>query len=194
LLQVQYTAGTTLFDGEAYSPEYLEFHHPSEHFVSSKQFDLELQIHHVHRSDPSKRLAVVVMFVLSLYDNPFLEELQFTDLPGRAGDSNRLPAPFNPGHGMPMNPDYFDYDGSLTAPPCTEGVKFVVMNERPGVSSEQVWALRLAALHHFGSNAPGLCIHTRLKATRIRWNQPSPSRLRPPFSTCLSVHVHRTPC
>ena len=57
LLQVQYTAGTTLFDGEAYSPEYLEFHHPSEHFVSSKQFDLELQIHHVHLTELQAKLT-----------------------------------------------------------------------------------------------------------------------------------------
>jgi hypothetical protein len=139
LLQVPYTKGTTVFESEVYTSEYLEFHRPSEHFVSSKQFDLELQVYHVHQTDPSKRLVVVVMFVLGSFDNSFLEELDFTDLPGRAGDSKSLSAPFNPEHGMPMSGEYYVYDGSLTAPPCTEGVKFVVLNERPYASGKQVF-------------------------------------------------------
>ena len=137
--QVPYTKGTTVFESEVYTSEYLEFHRPSEHFVSSKQFDLELQVYHVHQTDPSKRLVVVVMFVLGSFDNSFLEELDFTDLPGRAGDSKSLSAPFNPEHGMPMSGEYYVYDGSLTAPPCTEGVKFVVLNERPYASGKQVF-------------------------------------------------------
>jgi carbonic anhydrase len=137
-LQIEYTEGMTMFDGEHYESKYITFHRPSEHFISAKQFELELQVHHVHILDASKRLAVVVMFVLSMNDNLLLEELEFDDLPTRAGDSKVLSAPFNLEHGMPMNPDYFVYDGSLTQPPCTEGVKFVVLNERPTLSAKQV--------------------------------------------------------
>jgi len=144
-IKIEYTEGMTMFDGEHYESKYITFHRPSEHFISAKQFELELQVHHVHILDASKRLAVVVMFVLSMNDNLLLEELEFDDLPTRAGDSKVLSAPFNLEHGMPMNPDYFVYDGSLTQPPCTEGVKFVVMNERPTLSAKQAKDFPFAA-------------------------------------------------
>merc|ERR1712216_468492 len=59
-------------------------------------------------------------------------------IPRRAGQEMALEFPFNPVHFMPYNKNYYAYDGSLTIPPCTEGIKWVVMQSTMSASSQQI--------------------------------------------------------
>ena len=49
-----------------------------------------------------------------------------------------LPAPFNPRNFLPANRDYYQYEGSLTTPPCSEGVHWIVIKEPVTVSNEDL--------------------------------------------------------
>merc|ERR1712134_234477 len=52
--------------------------------------------------------------------------------------SANINLPFNPIHFMPYNKNYYTYDGSLTTPPCTEGIRWVVMQSTVTASNAQI--------------------------------------------------------
>ena len=64
------------------------------------------------------------------------------------GDSNRMSAEdtklFERNKSVK---NYFRYSGSLTTPPCTEGVRWLVMQSRPGLSKRQLLAFQKALKH-----------------------------------------------
>jgi len=128
----------TEFEGTSYQAEYFHFHSGSEHLLHSEQYPLELQVVHTLNGKPA--LVVAVIFDVG-EENADLSLLYFGDeknIPKRAGQETNIEFPFNPVHFMPYNKNYYSYDGSLTTPPCSEGVKWVVMQSTMSASSNQL--------------------------------------------------------
>jgi carbonic anhydrase len=128
----------TEYEGQTYKLDHFLFHSGSEHLLHYEQYPLELQL--VHTLDEQPALIVSVIFDVGAA-NPDLTVLHFGDeknIPRRAGQEMALEFPFNPVHFMPYNKNYYAYDGSLTIPPCTEGIKWVVMQSTMSASSQQI--------------------------------------------------------
>jgi carbonic anhydrase len=112
------------------------FHAPSEHTLDGKQYDAE--VHFVHANDKGE-LAVVGVFVKKGKENAALKAV-FDNAPSDVGTSPKpvAGATVNLKAVLPANPGYFTYDGSLTVPPCSEGVTWFVMKAPIEASAEQI--------------------------------------------------------
>ena len=122
------------FEGNEYLLKKLLFHQPSETKVDGVQFPLELQM--LHDSSDGRQLALSVLFEQGSHSS-FLESIGWDRLPSNKGMSIALGG-FHVGSIVRAEDGYFQYDGSLTQPPCTEGVKWVVLTHHPTLSSQQV--------------------------------------------------------
>jgi carbonic anhydrase len=111
------------------------FHALSEHTVAGKHADME--VHFVHKSAEGQ-YAVVGVFLNTGEHNPAFAPV-FSNLPSTAGESVYAKGvAINTIDLMPTKRAYYRYDGSFTTPPCTEGVKWFVMEQAVELSREQV--------------------------------------------------------
>ncbi|MGE5146018.1 MAG: carbonic anhydrase [Candidatus Eiseniibacteriota bacterium] len=140
-IQVNCAAGSqTLINGTRYDLLQFHFHHPSEHLLSGKAFDMEL--HFVHRNEAG-RLAVLGVFIQPGATNYALEPI-WTAMPSEAGPAREAGTTIRPAALLPTARGYFRYAGSLTTPPCSEGVLWTVFKDPIEASPDQV--RRFAAL------------------------------------------------
>ncbi|MFC0179820.1 carbonic anhydrase [Thorsellia kenyensis] len=109
-------------------------HTPSEEAIDGKHSDMV--IHFVHSSE-DKTLAVVGLLFDLGEENPTLNAL-IDALPAKPGDANTLPTPFDINALLPVDKDYYSFMGSLTTPPCTEGVHWQVLKEHVKISQGQL--------------------------------------------------------
>ena len=109
-------------------------HAPSEHFVDGAPYDLE--VHLVHQNAAGKLLVVGVLMEALGKGSPALEPL-WKDLPLSVGARGPT-IKFNSESLLPKKREYWSYDGSLTTPPCSEGVKWYVMSHPIQISVRQV--------------------------------------------------------
>jgi len=117
------------------------FHHPSEELFNGKGFPLDA--HFVHRSEDGELAVVTVLFEEGAA-NPELQRL-WDYMPLDANDSMRSAegVTFNPLSMLPVNREkYLQYIGSLTTPPCTEGVVWIVLRQPVTASQEQIALFR----------------------------------------------------
>lgn len=156
-IQVNYSAGSTLRVGEStYHLKQYHFHSPSEHAVDGRQFPMEM--HLVHASDAGK-LAVVGVLIEEGAENAAFEPV-WSRLPAQAG----TPTPLADVAGevedlLPANRACHAYDGSLTTPPCSEGVSWFVMATPVQLSKEQIAAFTAIVS---GNNRPVQDLHGRV--------------------------------
>ena len=134
--------------------EQFHVHSPSEHTIDGKQFDMEL--HFVHKSDAGQ-VAVVAVLVEASPGGELAMPLY--TLPNREGEMVAYAGRRNPADFLPKSRDYFVYDGSFTTPPCTEGVKWVVMKQPIQASPERIARFQ-AILQH--NNRPTQPLNGRL--------------------------------
>ena len=139
---VPYAPGSVLHhDDETFELKQFHFHSPSEHTLNGKPFPMEMHLVH---GDKNGNLAVVsVLMTEGPTDNPVIAKL-WAQMPTKMGDKNTLAAQINAADLLPMSKDYFLYNGSLTTPPCSEGVRWFVMKEAITVSKAQFEAFRQA--------------------------------------------------
>ena len=135
-VQVNYDAGSSItVNGESYELIQFHFHHPSETQIDGEKFDLEL--HLVHRNAQGK-LAVVAVLLKRGAQNPPLREL-WTYLPKDVGhEAEHKKVQLNAADFLPNDRNYYKFPGSLTIPPCTEGVTWLVMKTPVEVSPAQI--------------------------------------------------------
>ncbi len=67
-------------------------------------------------------------------------EQAWSMMPKKAGDKHTFSTKLSVGDILPENRDYYRFNGSLTTPPCSEGVRWLVMKNEVAVSKEQVEA------------------------------------------------------
>ena len=120
--------------GTTYELLQFHFHHPSEHLLSGKAFDLEC--HLVHRSAAGD-LAVIGVFIKPGAANPSLGPI-WNAMPLQEGLEKDAGLAINPASLLPAASGFFRYMGSLTTPPCSEGVTWSVLRSVVEASPDQI--------------------------------------------------------
>lgn len=144
-LRVLFKEGNMMvLDKTAFQLKHLDFHTPSEHQLNGQSYPLEIQLWH---EDSKKNIAIMSVLFKAGEPNAELTEL-LAQLPQKAGESIKLKTRFTPNELMPTNPQYYRYSGSLTTPPCSEGIRWIVMKSPLQVSAEQVQAITTAIGGH----------------------------------------------
>ncbi len=134
-IQVSHESGCAIGLGDqTYVLRQFHFHVPSEHHVHGTAFPMEM--HLVHQGAKG-RVVVVAVLLKTGSQTPVLTPL-WNWLPEQIGKTVSLPLDLNIGSLLPKNPHYFSYSGSLTTPPCTEGVRWVILQEPVEISEEDV--------------------------------------------------------
>ncbi len=142
------------FEGTTYSLVQFHFHVPSEHTIAGRGYDAEM--HLVHKSSEGKILVIGVLFATGA-ENTVLKQVVSTMPAEPGGPPVTVPnVAIDVASLLPNAPRYLRYDGSLTTPPCTEGVTWLVVEPEtsapPQLSAEQLAKLR--AVMHGATNRP----------------------------------------
>jgi carbonic anhydrase len=137
-IQVNYAPGSTLTVGDkTYTLKQFHFHHPSEEHVNGKGFPL---VAHLVHADADGNLAVIAVLFEQGNSNPLIETL-WRSIPSEKEKAMDIPAvSIQVKDMLPKALGYFTYAGSLTTPPCSEGVTWYVLTSHVTVSPEQVAA------------------------------------------------------
>ena len=122
--------------GTRYDLIQFHFHHPGEEAVKGKLPDMN--IHLVHKSADGK-IAVIAVRLNEGNPNAVLAGL-LEHLPKTSGAKDKVTESMSPAGLLPADRGYWTYEGSLTAPPCTEGVRWFVMEQQMELSRDQLRA------------------------------------------------------
>ncbi len=135
-IQVAYDPGSTIsVGGTTFELVQFHFHRPAEERVNGRPFDMVA--HLVHKSKDGA-LAVVAVLMMAGDENPFIKSL-WNHLPLDVGmDETPAGVTVDATQLLPKIRGYFTYMGSLTTPPCSEGVRWIVMRTPVQVSRTQV--------------------------------------------------------
>lgn len=141
-------------DGVAFALDHMHFHAPSENRVDGQEFPLEA--HLVHASGAGELAVVSVLFQIGAANRALVDIGDRADgrsvLPDQAGMQDEIDITFPTADLLPANRDYFRFSGSLTTPPCTEGVRWLVLKSPATASAEQIDSLAKAI--GVGNNRP----------------------------------------
>ena len=137
-IQVNYDEGSTITAGDTvYDLMQYHFHAPSEHTIDSRHSPMEM--HLVHQS-PSGQLVVVGVLIEEGEHNPAFEPV-WRNLPHEAGEARHLEhVTVNVDDLLPRERSAYSYRGSLTTPPCSEGVRWFVAVDPIQLSASQIRA------------------------------------------------------
>lgn len=136
-IQVNVGSGSHIVvDGETYNLAQFHFHAPGEHTVAGQSYPLEM--HLVHRA-ASKALAVVGVFIAEGAENAAFAPV-WEHLPAEETGITATGATVDVAALLPPDQLFYRYNGSLTTPPCSEGVLWSVMSTPIEMSPEQIAA------------------------------------------------------
>jgi carbonic anhydrase len=129
---------------ETYKLLQFHFHRPSEHLIGGKRFAME--VHFVHRT-ASGALGVIGVMMKTGRPNSVFNKI-VTTMPTAAGPAVKADARINPNGLLPARRSYFSYAGSLTTPPCSEVVSWMLLTDAIEVADADVAAFaRLYAMN-----------------------------------------------
>ncbi len=141
-IQVNYAAGSAMsVGGKDYALLQFHFHSPSEHTIGGKAHDMVA--HLVHKAADGQ-LAVIAIMIDggAAEDNPFIASL-WQYLPEQAGSRQRIEdVKVDVADLLPPDLNHFNYSGSLTTPPCSEGVNWFVLTAPVQISDAQLARFR----------------------------------------------------
>ena len=134
-VQVNYAQGSSsVIDGIRFELKQFHFHAPSENLINGRSYPLE--VHLVH-ADIDGNLAVVAVMFVEGTENKTLAQA-WSHMPKSAGDKRALPSLLIAEGLLPSNREYYRFNGSLTTPPCSEGVRWLLMKQPVTASRRQV--------------------------------------------------------
>jgi len=110
------------------------FHRPSEERIDGKQFDM---VAHLVHKDADGKLAVVAV-LLERGSAQAIVQTVWNNLPLEKGEEQAAQVAIDLNQLLPTERSYFTYMGSLTTPPCSEGVLWMVMKKPVTISPEQL--------------------------------------------------------
>jgi carbonic anhydrase len=132
------------------------FHAPSENNIDGKSFPMEG--HCVHASKDGKLAVISIMYEIG--DASKGIAALWANMPAHAGDKNDVKATVNATDIMPASKDYYRFNGSLTTPPCTEGVRWFVLKDTVTISKGQLKAFQQSL--HEPNNRPLQPLNSRI--------------------------------
>jgi carbonic anhydrase len=134
-IQVNMKDGSGIMvDGIEFHLIQFHFHTPSENEIEGRSFPLEA--HFVHASDDGK-LAVIAVLFEDGKENPVIKKI-WDKMPTEAGKSAELILDAETIRRLlPAKKDFYRFNGSLTTPPCSEGVRWLVLKDYSSISTEQ---------------------------------------------------------
>jgi carbonic anhydrase len=129
-------SGNFLMVGDKrYQLTQFHFHRPSEEYINGKGFDMVA--HFVHQS-ADRQAAVVAVLLKAGSANATVSRI-WEHMPKTESKEEAIPGvEVDPAGLLPHDLGYYTYTGSLTAPPCTEGVTWFVLKTPVSVSPEQI--------------------------------------------------------
>ncbi|MBD3823425.1 MAG: carbonic anhydrase family protein [Epsilonproteobacteria bacterium] len=144
-IQVNIANGSSItVDGKTYALKQFHFHTPSENNIEGKSFPLEA--HFVHAAEDGS-LAVVGLMFEEGKENEVLKSV-WEKMPHKADGKAPLALSAETLNKLlPTAKDYYLFNGSLTTPPCSEGVKWMVLKNYSHISKAQVEEF-LHVMHH----------------------------------------------
>ncbi|MFN3716471.1 MAG: carbonic anhydrase [Thiobacillus sp.] len=138
-------AGALTIGGHAYQIAQFHFHTPSEERIRGRAYDMVA--HLVHKDDAGKLAVVAVLFKLGR-ENTALKPV-LDNMPLGAGPAHTVAGlSFNPADLLPGKRGYYHFQGSLTTPPCTEGVSWYVLSTPVELSRAQLAQFRTLYKHN----------------------------------------------
>jgi len=178
-IQINYEQGSRIeLDGQTFNLLQVHFHAPSENHINGQSYPLEA--HFVHANKDGDLAVIAVMYeegtpktVLEVHTDEFrdkivvavmspqdkmLEEL-WKVMPTISGGKHTLNDRVNVYKLLPKHHDYYRFNGSLTTPPCSEGVRWLVMKDVVTISKQQINAFE--AVLNEPNNRPIQAINAR---------------------------------
>lgn len=157
-VQVNYEAGSSMtVHGRTRALQQFHFHGPSENRVGGKSFPMEAHLVH---ADEAGNLTVIGVLFTEGATNPMIETL-WKHVPSEIGKEVVVSdQTVNVADLLPEDMRYYYYNGSLTTPPCSEGVAWLLLKEPVEASSEQLEAFR--SMMGFDNNRPVQSVNSRV--------------------------------
>jgi carbonic anhydrase len=141
-IQANMPKGSTLSAGtEHYDLVQFHFHHPSEHLIGGKGSAMEC--HFVH-SDAAGRLGVLGVMISEGAPNAASTRI-VEAMPAKKGAAASRPSGIDLNGLLPVSRDYYRYSGSLTTPPCSEDVDWMLLADPITVAADDI--AKFAALY-----------------------------------------------
>lgn len=149
-IQVDFKEGSTcMVNGKTYASKQFHFHTPSEHLIDGMTFPMEMHIVNVlndsNNANKPSYLVLTVLFKMGA-ENKFIDEF-LNKIPKEEGEKNALQAGevklddlFSQFVGNDIK-SYYSYKGSLTTPPFTESVQWVILKHVVEASEDQIAAI-----------------------------------------------------
>ncbi len=136
-IQLNYAGGSSIsVDGRIFDLQQFHFHSPSENHINGMSYPMEVQL--VHK-DADGNLGVIGVMFKEGAENPMIKGLWGHLKEAVVGqDLVKEGIQINAYGILPSNKEYYRFNGSLTTPPCSEGVMWMVMKEPLEISSRQV--------------------------------------------------------
>ncbi|HTQ97645.1 MAG TPA: carbonic anhydrase family protein [Candidatus Acidoferrum sp.] len=136
-IQVNYAQGSLLKIGDkTYSLKQFHFHHPSEEHVHGREYDM---VAHLVHQDSSGHLAVVAVFLTKGTAANAIIDTVWKNIPGEKEKAVDVPGEsINVKDLLPDDHGYYTFSGSLTTPPCSEGVTWYVLKTPVEVSAAEL--------------------------------------------------------
>ena len=120
--------------GKRFELQQFQFHRPSEVRIDGRLFDMAA--HLIHK-DAEGRVAIVAVLLEGGNAQPVVQAI-WNNLPLEKGDEVAARLPIDLNELLPADRSYYTHMGSLTTPPCSEGVLWLVMKTPVTLSAEQI--------------------------------------------------------
>ena len=139
-IKANYAPGSSInVGGDQYQLLQFHFHSRSENMINGQSFPVEAHLVHANAAGD---LAVVGVMFAEGAPNPLLEKL-WSYTPSKPYSDMVVPtAAVNVSALLPQNSNYYGFTGSLTTPPCTEGVRWMVLQTPVTASAAQISKFR----------------------------------------------------
>ena len=134
-IRINTPKGMLFFGRNAYELLQFHFHAPSEHLLNGQHFPMEI---HFVNGTIDGRIAVIGVFIEAGKFNPTFQQI-LESAPDYPGETNTTTNNLRPAGLLPPHPQHFyTYAGSLTTPPCSEGIQWFILKETVKVSQKQI--------------------------------------------------------
>lgn len=156
-IQINFNEGSTLeLDHKIFHLKQFHLHSPSENTIQGKSYAMEM--HLVHATEDGELAVIAIMFEQG-QENKKLKQL-WKELPKKAGQVVQLKYQDLAAAFLPEHLDYYRFSGSLTTPPCSEGVRWIVLKDIQQASKKQIKAF--SSLLEYPNNRPVQPTNARL--------------------------------